>query len=210
MRWITPALIMSCAFLVSGAVTPADAGPRTACADFLSDLEGGEDGSAALPVIYDLESLLGISSADELTAAYDALQALNSGCSPGKIESAEPEEIMSPWRAPAYVDVAAGIHGATRWIQFVYPSIGDFGPGLVSSVVFYDGAGDPKASHRVSEYHSWENTSVLRSVVVEGEIVSCRQHIEYFFYDQNGDVAGELGSPKRSACEITSISYPHR
>lgn len=206
---MTLALITSCAFLVSGAATPADAGPRTACADFLSGLEGGEDGSAALPVIYDLESLLGISSADALTAAYDALQALNSGCSPGKIESAEPEEIMSPWRAPAYVDVAAGIHGAIRWIQFVYPSTGDFGPGLASSVVFYDDTGLPTATVLVSEYHSWEKTSVLRSVMSEGEIAWCRQHIEYFLYNQNGDVAGELGSPNRSTCEITSVSYPH-
>lgn len=193
---------------VLGLGMPASASSRSSCAVFLDEVRGKADGWDADPVMFDLEAKLRISSPEQLIAAYGSLQTIGSSCLPGEIDPADPEEVMSPWDVPAYLDVAAGLAGATTWVQFIYPSIRSFGPGLASSIVFYDEAGRPKATWLVSEYHSWETTSVLWSVMRRGEILSCRQSIEFFLYDQRGDVIGELESPSRSMCEVTVMPYP--
>ncbi|MGY0632773.1 hypothetical protein [Luteimonas sp. A478] len=200
-------IVLSASFL-AGCITHAgdDQDSGKSCAKFLKDIPVGTDNA---PVSYDLEEFLNISTSNELTVAYDALQSIESGCGLGEIVPDDPEEIMAPWEAPNYVDVLAGISGMTPWVQFVYPSIGEFGPGLASSVVFYDEAGRPIVAKLVSEYHSWENTSVLKSVLFKGKIESCRQYIEYFSYGRDGDIAGELDSPVRSECKLTTSTYPY-
>lgn len=191
---------------VSGCVTAEGMGEADECAAFLNDLP---EADREAPIHFDLERSLDISSADQVAVAYGSIRPLGSGCSAGEIIPAEPEEIMFPWDTNSHVDIAAGTSGATPWIQFVYPSIGDFGPGLASSVVFYDRFGSPVVTRLVSEYHSWENTSVLRSVMYRGEIESCRQQLEHFSYDQDGDIAGELESAIRSECERSTSNYPY-
>lgn len=191
---------------MSGCVTAEDAGKAGECAAFLNNLP---EETREAPTHFDLERSLNISSADQIAAVYDSILPLGSGCGAGEIIPADPEEIMFPWDAHSHVDIAAGTSGATPWIQFVYPSIGDFGPGLASSVVFYDRFGNPVATRLVSEYNSWENTSVLRSVMSQGTIESCRQQLEHFSYDQDGDIAGELESAIRSECERSTSSYPY-
>lgn len=194
------------AFLVSGCATAENKGAAQSCAEFLNNIPSG---AQEVPVKFDIERSLDISAADQMTSAYDSIRPLASGCSVGEIAPTDPEEIMAPWETHGYVDVAAGVSGATPWIQFIYPSIDDLGPGLASSVVFYDSTGSPIATKLVSEYHSWDNTSVLRSVMFEGRIESCRQQLEHFFYDQHGDIAGELESSIRSECEHSSSTYPY-
>lgn len=110
---------------------------------------------------FNLEKYLGTTEPSILTAAYDDIQPIDSNCSPGNITPSAPEEIMSPWDTRNHVDISAGISGAIPWIQFAYPSIGNYGPGLASSVVFYDAAGHPISTNLVSEYHSWKYFSTL-------------------------------------------------
>lgn len=145
---------------------------------------------------------------DALTAAYDSIKPLESGCAPGSIQPSSPEDIMSPWETRSYVDYFAGTTDGTPWIQFVYPSITESGPGISSSIVFYDGGGRAISTRLVSEYHSWESASTLNSVMRSGIIRSCRQAVEFFSYDDDGNIAEELPSPLKSECEYTIVRYP--
>lgn len=175
------------------------------CISFISRLTKQSKNAA---VEFNLESALELTP-EALTSAYDAIQPVGSNCAPGGIEPASPEDIMSPWQTRSYADVAAGLSGKTPWIQFVYPSINSHGQGLASSVVFYDDTGNPVATRLVSEYHGWENASALRSVMLEGRIESCRQNIEFFSHDDEGNLIKELASPARSACDYSATTYPH-
>ena len=191
---------------LSGCAEVPDKQALRPCLDFITQISAHEGKET---VEFNLEKSLGITEPSILTAAYDAIQSIDSNCSPGDIAPSAPEEIMSPWDTRNYIDISAGVSGTVPWIQFVYPSIGDYGPGLASSVVFYDDAGHPIATNLVSEYHSWENASILYSVMSSGKIESCRQNIEYFSYSQDGDILGELESPLRSECEYSRSTYPY-
>lgn len=177
------------------------------CSEFLSSLP--DDGGEA-EVSFDLEVQLGLAAAQEAYPTYRSIEPLNSGCETGNIIAHHSEEAIHPADLPSYVDVAAGVSGAYRWVQFVYPSVGEYGPGLESSVVFYDAEGVPGLTRLVSAYHSWEGASVLRSVMSQGRIKHCRRQIEFFSYTEDGDIAAELDAPVSSDCEYSWSTYPWR
>ena len=156
---------------------------------------------------FDLEKSL-LLTPDSLTAAYDSINPIESKCAPGSIQPSPPEDVMSPWETHSYLDYSAGTTDGIPWIQFVYPSIAESGPGISSSIVFYDDNGRAISTRLVSEYHSWESASTLHSVMQSGKITSCRQTIEFFSYDDDGNITEELPSPLKSECEHAASTYP--
>ncbi|WP_166815958.1 hypothetical protein [Luteimonas yindakuii] len=206
MNQITSAVLFvaipSCLHACAGAM--ATEVPAPSCRDFIGELEATE--RPAL-LEYDIEHLLSLKP-ENYTDAYGAIQPLMSGCIPGDIDSARPEDIKAPWGGRPYVDVAAGVMDDIPWIQFVYPAIGEAGPGLASSIVFYGQDAKPRSTHLVSAYYAWENATTLRSTLSSGTIQGCTQHIEHFSYNKNGDMAEALDRPIRSGCESSSSRYP--
>ncbi len=84
-----------------------------------------------------------------------------------------------------------------------YTAIGEAGPELATSIVFYDEEAQPRFSHLVSSYIAWENATTLRSTLTAGSIHSCAQHIEHFSYHENGDVADALNAEEHSRTNHT-------
>lgn len=185
------------------AETAVDPQPSS-CQTFIADLKAGESQGR---LEFDIERSLNLTS-ENYTSAYDAIEPLGSGCSPGEIDRVHPSDIKAPWDTRSQVDVAAGVVDDLPWIQFVYPAISEAGPGLASSIVFYDEEAHPHASHLVSGYYAWENATSLRSMLSSGTIRFCTQHIEYFSYDENGDIADALDEPTRSDCKDSFSTYP--
>ena len=188
----------------AGCISASASAEPERCVEFLNSVPLSDDTQSTS---FDLERSLDISSPEQLASAYSSLRPLNSGCDIGEINLSDPLDVMDPWGAPHYVDFVAGSIGGARWVQFIYPSVGSGGPGLASSLVFYNSEGEPTFTLLVSEYYSWEKTSLLRSEILGMGVKSCRQEIEYFSYKASGDIEFELESPSRSEfeCSITSL-----
>lgn len=197
------ALIVATPLLHACAGETASELQAPSCRAFIAALETGER-KALLE--FDIEHQLSLKP-ENYTDAYGTVEPLMSGCLPGDIDSARPEDIKAPWDARPYVDVAAGVIDDTPWIQFVYPAIGETGPGLASSIVFYGQGAEPRSTHLVSAYYAWENATTLRSTLSSGAIQGCTQYIEHFSYKENGDIADALDRPTRSECEPSFSTY---
>ena len=140
---------------------------------------------------------------------YERMKSISSGCRPAEIDAVLPADLVHPWDAPNHIDISSGRHRGAPWVQFVYPSIdNEYGPGLSSSIVFYDSQGTPSSTVQVSSYHAWEGAKVSSSRISGAELERCTQTIEFFSYKDNGDIDKELDTPVRTACEYSRESIP--
>lgn len=192
--------------LLSSCTTIAQSHPN-ACTSFLDKVLKEADSTNTK---FDLEVDYGIENGS-FDQAYDAMRSMESNCSPGAIAPTSPSDIKSPWNAPAYIDVSAGSHNGTAWVQFVYPSVDEsYGPGLSSSITFYDESGSPVSTTHVSSYHSWEETRVSRSRMTTSGLEICAQTITPYSYTTSGDIDRELDEPWRSTCEVSHVDLSEK
>lgn len=175
------------------------------CALFVASIEDKESEEG---VYFNIERDYAIEGG-RFVRPYEEMKSISSACMPANIDAALPADLVHPWDVPNYIDISSGRHGNAPWVQFVYPSIdNEYGPGLSSSIVFYDSQGTPSSTVQVSSYHSWEGAKVSSSKLSGTELERCTQTIEFFSYKDNGDIDKELDTPARTACEYTRESIP--
>lgn len=180
-------------------------GQPNKCALFISNLQevAREDrGEFNIEKLYQLEGGL-------VTEAYESATSISSGCNPVELHSVSPASIMGSWDVPSHIDISAGVHAGSPWIEFIYPSIdNEHGSGLASSIVFYDRSGIPQSTMHVSSYHSWEGARVTSSRIAESKLEKCTQSIEFYSYTNAGDIDEVLAEPIRSRCEYSYEDLP--
>lgn len=186
------------ALLAASCTTPV-LSAQSACADFLFDGDIATDLDSKK---FDIEQDYSLSS-ETLGSTYVSLRNVNSGCVPHRIDAVSANEIGVAVDTPRYKDVEAGSQDGRPWIRFIYPSIGEYGPGLASSITFYDAKGEPKSSSLVSFYYSWEGAQTMSSTMTGGAILRCTQTIEFFSYTASGDLDEALIEPVRSKCDVS-------
>lgn len=194
--FIAALLAASCSSLV------ASEGGR--CKDFLNS--GGIKINGDL-VSFDIDKDYSLSP-DAVGTVYNSLHGMGSGCRPFYANAVAADELGLSGDAPLYKDIGAGFQDGRVWVQFVYPSLGEYGPGLTSDITFYTPNGEPKSSVVVSSYHSWEGAQTMSSTMSGGKIVRCTRSIEFFSYTQSGDIDEELPEPVRSQCEVSQQALP--
>ena len=196
------AYLVAALFVTSCSSRTASA--KTACEAFL--FEGNILPSQGL-VEFDIEKSYAISP-NTIGSTYESLHGLDSGCVPLNIDAVPAAELGVVGDTPEYKDIDSGSQDGRTWVQFIYPSLGEDGPGLTSSITFYDAKGEPVSSNLVSFYHSWEGAQKMSSEMKDGKIVQCAQRIEFFSYTESGDIDEELIEPLRSECDLSYEVLP--
>ena len=191
------------ALLIAGC-SSLTANERNACKTFLFE---GNISPSSNRVMFDIEKSYAISP-ETLGSTYKSLHGLDSGCVPLNIDAVPAAELGVVGETPEYKDIDSGSQDGRSWVQFIYPSVGEDGPGLTSSITFYDAKGEPVSSNLVSFYHSWEGAQTMSSKMADGKIVRCTQSIEFFSYTESGDIDEELMEPLRSECDLSYEVLP--
>ena len=194
--FVAASLIAGCASLI--------ANERHACKAFLFE---GNIAPSPDPVGFDIEKSYSLSP-DTLGQIYRSLPGLDSGCMPFNIDAVAAAELGVVGETSEYKDIDAGSQDGRTWVQFIYPSLGEDGPGLTSSITFYDAKGEPESSNLVSFYHSWEGAQTMSSEMKDGKIIRCTRRIEVFSYSESGDIDQELMEPIRSECDLSYEALP--
>lgn len=159
-------------------------------------------GASTDPVTFNIERDYLLSD-DNIGSVYSSLHSLKSGCLPLDINARAADELGITEEMPEYKDIDTGSMGGRVWIQFMYPSLGEYGSGLTSTITFYDHNGEPKSSSLVSSFHVWEGAQTVSSTMVDDKIVRCTQSLDFYSYNESGDINEELLEPIRSKCAIS-------
>lgn len=105
------------------------------------------------------------------------------------------------------IPVKAGILDNIGWILYLSAfSDGDYDEaanGLALSIVTFDSDGKIIDTLPLSAFSQYEGMIEKSSSVISNKTITfCLQEVEFFAYDDNGDVDHELDKPKISSCQI--------
>ncbi|MET3931844.1 hypothetical protein ABIE51_003731 [Lysobacter sp. OAE881] len=161
---------------------------RDACIDSLREVGAGTG-----PLTFDVSRELGGLKAS-WPEAFEKLATVDVEC---RAPSPLPDE--DDGQRGKSKAVRRGSSSNVHWVAYTYPAERPKANlyGYVTTLVRFDSTGKPVSAQIVSELMAYEGyVRHVRSTMKDGQIRTCIQEAELFAYGPNGDITGDLPTPR--------------